>query len=54
MTDNLISTLDIDECEEESDMCSGDADCHDTIGSYDCICRSGYTGDGIECRGTFH
>ena len=34
--------------------CDSNSDCVDTPGSYDCICRPGYTGDGrFFCTGMF-
>ena len=39
---------DIDECEQGSDDCDGDATCNDTIGSYICTCNVGYIGEGRE------
>ena len=42
---------DINECVDEVDNCSEDADCLNTIGSYDCSCVNGYEGDGIICTG---
>ena len=41
---------DIDECLEEP--CHAFADCENTNGSYTCTCRSGYSGDGLQCEGT--
>ena len=45
--------VDVDECEMEMDMCDdrSRADCNNTIGSYECRCRSGFTGDGFNCSG---
>lgn len=37
----LIS--DNNECCEQPDICGGNAECVDTIGSYNCICKEGYT-----------
>ena len=40
----------IDECKKSP--CHGDANCTNTIGSYQCICHHGYSGDGkIVCTG---
>ena len=33
-------------------MCSPNADCMNTMGSYRCMCKEGYTGDGLYCTGT--
>ena len=43
---------DVDECGDSSmNNCSENANCTDTIGSYDCTCSEGYSGDGFLCRG---
>ena len=33
--------------------CDSNADCINTVGSYSCQCRNGYTGDGRVCTGNF-
>ena len=33
------------------DSCSTQAECSNTIGSYECECVVGYQGDGISCTG---
>ena len=50
----MLYSADINECElmGMSD-CHADADCRDTVGSYDCTCKSGYTGNGTYCAGRF-
>ena len=46
------SCSDINECELSSlNDCDGNADCIDTIGSYNCSCNPGYEGDGFNCTG---
>ena len=43
----------MDECGVGTVSCDPNSDCVDTDGSYDCICRAGYTGDGrLSCMGT--
>ena len=37
--------LDVDECAELP--CHEDADCIDTDGSFECTCRTGYSGDAL-------
>ena len=39
--------LDIDEC--ESSPCSANAHCHNTVGSFQCRCKNGFSGDGLTC-----
>ena len=42
--------LDIDECNDGTDLCDTNANCTNTNGSYECICNSGYEGSGLTCR----
>ena len=41
--------IDIDEC--KTDKCNHDATCENTVGSYKCTCKEGYSGDGKNCEG---
>ena len=41
----------INECELGLDNCSPNARCTKTIGSFECICVPGFTGDGVTCVG---
>ena len=42
---------DLDECATNSDHCDVNAACKNSVGSYTCKCKSGYTGDGKICNG---
>ena len=42
---------DIDECSTNSHSCDVNAVCSNTVGSYACACKAGYTGDGRTCNG---
>ena len=42
---------DIDECVQKSHTCDVNANCKNTIGSYDCQCHQGFTGNGNTCTG---
>ena len=44
---------DIDECNSTLNNCDGNATCTNTIGSYQCTCHGGYTGNGMKghCTG---
>ena len=45
---NSISKLsDINECDRYLDNCDINAECSNTVGSYNCTCNMGYTGTGI-------
>ena len=53
----LFSLLpDIDECSASGRVCDVNANCQNTLGSYLCSCKAGYTGDGKTCKGrqTYH
>ncbi|CAH3192860.1 unnamed protein product, partial [Porites evermanni] len=42
--------LDVDECSSSKhNNCSSNADCSNLPGSFKCDCKSGYTGDGVDC-----
>ena len=45
----------MDECSTPgaNNNCSSNADCVNELGSFGCNCKSGYTGDGVNCNGTF-
>ena len=54
----LIETLsittfcsDIDECVSGTHECDVNAQCINTVGSYNCTCKNGYSGDGRSCSG---
>ena len=50
--DEDISFLaDVDECIAAKHTCDANANCVNTHGSYNCSCKSGYTGDGFNCTG---
>lgn len=41
----LLLFLDFDECTNGSALCTSNADCINTAGSYDCQCKDGYVGE---------
>ena len=48
----FVLVADIDEC-SSGHGCHNSATCQNTVGSYTCTCVNGYTGDGINCTGTW-
>ena len=42
---------DIDECKGNATNCDNNANCENTDGSFNCICSTGYTGNGTSCEG---
>ena len=46
----LFSLTDIDECERDHN-CDVNSHCKNTVGSFDCRCIDGFTGNGTNCYG---
>ena len=44
-------SLEIDECASDTDNCNINADCINTGGSFQCVCRTGFQGNGQVCTG---
>ena len=49
----LIVVLDIDECTNGTHSCDVNAVCNNTRGSYNCTCKDGFYGDGMNCTGNY-
>ena len=47
----VIGFADIEECVTGGHNCSTNAICVDAPGSFQCSCKTGYTGDGVDCTG---
>ena len=45
---------DVDECSKNGSPCGENAECFNNDGSYTCICKDGFTGDGRDCLGKLH
>ena len=43
-----------DECSSNSQSCDVNAVCSNAKGTYTCICKAGYFGDGRTCSGTVY
>ena len=49
----MFLPLDIDECAaNDTHDCHTYADCINNNGSFSCICKNGFTGNGAFCKGT--
>ena len=48
----LFFDTDINECTSSPSVCHVKAQCTNTLGSYQCVCNPGYTGNGKTCSGT--
>ena len=49
----FICCTDVDECGKGTHGCHGNATCSNVIGSYNCSCEDGFSGDGFHCDGRF-
>ena len=49
----IFCYTDIDECTTNFHSCDVNAICQNTVGSYSCICKAGYIGDGKKCNGNY-
>ena len=43
--------LDVNECATGVSVCDPNAECINVVGSYLCVCKNGFTGDGSDCIG---
>ncbi len=47
--------IDVDECAMNISKCVDNATCRNINGSYDCLCNSGFSGDGFNsCTSNVH
>ena len=44
---------DIDECSTAKHNCDNNANCQNSPGSFSCSCNNGFSGDGVQCTGSF-
>ena len=49
MTSTDTKVVPVNECTTNNGGCSVNATCIDTVGSYTCICKEGYIGNGVTC-----
>jgi len=50
-----VCLADVDECRKTHDgPCDVNADCINTAGSYQCVCRDRYSGNGLACSRMLH
>jgi len=45
--------LDVDECTNKTHNCHSHATCTNTVGSFTCKCKVGFTGNGSSCNGEY-
>ena len=48
----LFPLADIDECFRKDQNCHKEAECVNTVGSFNCSCKLGFEGDGADCKRT--
>ena len=49
---DVTCSTDIDECSNGRHVCDVNANCTNTVGSHNCTCNEGFTGNGHTCSGT--
>ena len=49
LSSTTLFLTDTNECNEDPYPCGADATCHNTDGSYYCVCNQGYRGNGENC-----
>ena len=55
LNDTIIQFVsDIDECSKNGSPCNENAECFNNDGSFSCICKDGFTGNGTVCLGKSH
>ena len=47
---HIMSSIDVDECVFGLHTCNERANCINTNGSYSCVCKQGYVGNGDFCE----
>lgn len=52
-TKSFHFAADVDECQDQAHKCHANAQCNNAIGSFDCTCLQGYSGDGVDCLGMY-
>ena len=52
-TFEFLYFLDVDECGNGNHDCDMKANCMNTNGSFVCVCNSGWSGDGVVCKGEY-
>ena len=52
VTDNGNYFVDVNECNEQEASCDQNAYCVNTVGSFKCICKDGFTMNGYNCEGS--
>ena len=46
-----VTSIDYDECYNNTNNCHVNSTCENTLSSYNCICNPGFTGSGTTCKG---
>ncbi len=49
--DGPLYMADINECQTGTHDCDVNADCQNADGSWNCVCKIGYSGSGTACTG---
>ena len=53
MIQSCTCFADVNECITGVNNCNANADCNNTEGSFECTCKPGYSGNGVNCTGDY-
>ena len=53
MIQSCTCFADVNECITGEHNCDANADCNNTEGSFECTCKGGYSGNGVDCIGDY-
>ena len=51
LINDLFYFADVDECADHNGGCTSHSTCKNTVGSYSCVCDTGYRAEGSRCVG---